>query len=349
MVQRRAVFLSICSLLLLIQTSSHGVEIIADEQVSLYGRLSLDSYWGRDGEESHLGLSSNDTYIGFNGKIPLEQGYRALWQLEQSINLDEGGNSWASRDSFIALTNDTLEFKVGQFDTPYKKVLSPIGYFEATLGDLRSIVGASASAAGLNVNLRAKNSMQTTWQVNSQLKLVGAYSSDIVGGDPSVDDNDRDLSSIAGYWKADKLWLGAAWQTQELQGISGLRVVAKLDNGNFVLGGFAELTNSDDIAFHEHLTFGGNIKYPWMTNNYLVGQLVIVEEDDSIDDSSAVQLTGGAFHNLGQNFKVYGTFSLVSNDKGAAYGLGFERSDQLVSSGAGEDVVAFALGFLVEI
>lgn len=338
------------SLLVLLVSSFHvnAIEIIANDQLSLYGRLSLDSYWGRDGDESHLGLSSNSTYVGFKGSLPLEQGFTAYWQLEQEINLDEGGSTWASRNNFIALANDKIELKVGQFDTPYKKVLSPIGYFDATFADLRSVVGASAVSVLSNINHRAKNSIQTTWKATNDLKFVGAYSSDLVGG-AVADDNDRDLSSLAGYWKHRNFWLGAAWQTQEILGVSGARVVVKIDLDTVTLGGFMEVTNSDDVAGHEHHALGGNVKYPWINNTYLVGQLVIVDDDDSIRNSSAIQFSGGAFHNMGKNFKVYGTFSFLDNDQQGQYGLGFERSDLLLAAGPGEDLFALAVGFLVEI
>jgi predicted porin len=66
-------------------------------------------------------VDSQNSYLGFRGERKLMEDLKAIWQVEQSINLDNGTGTWSSRNTFAGLSHTKFgTVKLGNMDTVYK-------------------------------------------------------------------------------------------------------------------------------------------------------------------------------------------------------------------------------------
>lgn len=65
---------------------------------------------------------ADSSRIGFKGSEDLGNGLKAIWQIEQGLDFDEGGNAaadnrFATRDSFVGLSGDWGKVRLGRLST----------------------------------------------------------------------------------------------------------------------------------------------------------------------------------------------------------------------------------------
>jgi len=100
-------------------------------------------------------VTSNSSYIGFKGQEELGGSLKAIWQIEQQIDIDDGGgassNGFATRDSFVGLSSAQAGTVVmGRLTTPTRAVASKLDVFpgQAGIGADTAILGST----GVTVN-----------------------------------------------------------------------------------------------------------------------------------------------------------------------------------------------------
>jgi predicted porin len=91
-----------------------------------------DSFWN---------VSSNTSRIGFKGSEDLGNGLKAIWKVEQGVNIANGGGSWATRNSYIGLAGDWGTFLYGRHDTPYKISTGKLDLFADRMADYNTTIG----------------------------------------------------------------------------------------------------------------------------------------------------------------------------------------------------------------
>src|SRR5712691_9431106 len=112
-------------------------------------------------------MQISNTYIGFRGDKQVGGGSKAIWQLEQTVNIDEGntGASFASRNSFVGLTNAGWgTVRLGNMDTPFKNYGNVLGFLGVNSGNFvtpsnvkdKAGFGTSSSSS---FNLRRANAI----------------------------------------------------------------------------------------------------------------------------------------------------------------------------------------------
>ena len=69
-----------------------------------------------------FGVSSNSSNLGFRGSEDLGGGLKAIWQLENSIDIETGGGGLGNRNSNVGLAGPWGTVFYGLWDTPYKHV-----------------------------------------------------------------------------------------------------------------------------------------------------------------------------------------------------------------------------------
>ena len=74
--------------------------------VTIYGRVnvSLEQTEIKNnpaGDVSKTEVVDNSSRIGFRGKEELGDNFAAIFQVESRVRADRGGDTWASRDSFV--------------------------------------------------------------------------------------------------------------------------------------------------------------------------------------------------------------------------------------------------------
>jgi len=140
----------------------------AQSSVTIYGTLNADvesvkatgaSVPGGD-FSSRARVSSNSSNVGFRGVEDLGSGLKAFFQVESSANIDEGGGTWASRNSAVGLTSAWGQILLGQWDTPYKVATARLDPFGNTgIAAYSGIMGFSGSLTagqgGANFQQRA--------------------------------------------------------------------------------------------------------------------------------------------------------------------------------------------------
>ena len=117
-------------------------------------------------------MQISNTYLGFRGSRNLGGGLRAIGQLEQTVNIDEGNasgsatstTSFANRDSFAGLETGWGTVRMGNMDTPYKKYGDTLGFLGVSSGNFVTAnnvtrkIGVGTSSAS-SFNLRRANAI----------------------------------------------------------------------------------------------------------------------------------------------------------------------------------------------
>ncbi len=112
-------------------------------------------------------MQVSNTYLGFRGSRDIGRGSKAIWQLEQQVNIDEGNQttSFATRNSFAGLASDGWgTFRLGNMDTPYKEYGNILGFLGVNSGNFVSQsnvlqkTGFGTSSAS-SFNLRRANAI----------------------------------------------------------------------------------------------------------------------------------------------------------------------------------------------
>ena len=112
----------------------------------------------------------SNTYLGFRGSKDIGRGAKAVWQLEQTVNIDEGNTtaSFANRDSFAGLAyNDWGTIRLGNMDTPFKRNANILGFLGVNSGNFVSAPnvlqkGSFGASSSSSFNLRRANAVDFT-------------------------------------------------------------------------------------------------------------------------------------------------------------------------------------------
>src|SRR5258708_1896140 len=112
----------------------------------------------------------SNTYLGFRGSKDIGRGAKAIWQLEQTVNIDEGNTtmSFANRDSFAGLAyNDWGTIRLGNMDTPFKRNANVLGFLGVNSGNFVSAPnvlqkGSFGTSSSSSFNLRRANAIDFT-------------------------------------------------------------------------------------------------------------------------------------------------------------------------------------------
>jgi predicted porin len=133
------------------------------------GTAGLASFTNALGNNAviHKGeMLPSNSYIGFRGSRSMAGGTKAIWQLEQSVNVDDGnGNPLGNRDTFAGVA--TAEYgtvRLGNMDTPFKKNGQILGFLGVNSGNFMSGTnvlqkGPFGTSSASSFNLRRANSV----------------------------------------------------------------------------------------------------------------------------------------------------------------------------------------------
>jgi predicted porin len=141
-------------------------------------------------------MQISNTHIGFRGSKGVGGGSKAIWQLEQRVNIDEGNPStgtapsFANRDSFVGVANaDWGTIRLGNMDTPFKKFGDTLGFLGVSSGNFVTTTNVTrktgfGTSSSSSFNLRRANSVDfASPKILGGLQTAVQYSL----GDPSED------------------------------------------------------------------------------------------------------------------------------------------------------------------
>ncbi len=116
--------------------------------------------------KSRNSIDASNSRIGFRGTEGLGGSLKAIWQIETTVNVDDGASpAFANRDSFVGLRGGFGTVRLGNMTTVFKDLGDPIGILGISSGNfvamsnvISSRVPFSTNSAG-SFHLRRNNSI----------------------------------------------------------------------------------------------------------------------------------------------------------------------------------------------
>lgn len=324
----------------------------ATSNVDVYGKLrfSVDHVDTNDaaGDSSDLVAGvDNASRIGFKGSEDLGGGLKAIWQVEQQLNVGiNGSGAMSSRNTFVGLSGGFGTVLLGRHDTPYKLATGKLDPFVDSIGDYNNVLGRNANGAN-NFDLRADGTIAYISPTVSGFHAAIAYVQP-KANEGAGNDEISAWSAMAMY-EAGPLFASLAYETHS--GGVATSTPAKEENawkvglgykfGDTQLGAVYENVDhdaanhiSDRDAWHLSVT-------------HTMGPIVLKAAYGQADDAegSMNNKTGADFwalgvdYNLSKRTKVWAYYSTVNNDTNAKY-----RMNNYAAAAAGKDIDAFSIG-----
>src|SRR5467141_5272743 len=166
---------------------------------------------------SRLAVDSQNSYLGFRGERKFgNTGLKAIWQIEQSVELDTGTGTLSNRNSFLGLAGGFGTVKLGNMDTIYKEYGQVEEMFGLTSGNfispsnVLSQIGIGNSSTS-RFHERAKNSIQYQTPEFSGFQAGLQYSPDETKNDVGYTLN-KELWSMGVKWESGPLYLSAQYE-----------------------------------------------------------------------------------------------------------------------------------------
>jgi predicted porin len=155
-----------------------------------------------DDSDGFWDVTSNTSRIGFKGAEDLGNGLKAIWKVEQGVNIAEGGGSWATRNAYIGLAGDWGTFLYGRHDTPLKISTGKLDLFADRTADYNSTIGF--------IDVRASDAIAYISPNMNGLTIAGA----IIPGQDYNSGNDglADAYSVAAMYSNNGFFISAAYE-----------------------------------------------------------------------------------------------------------------------------------------
>ena len=322
-------------------------------------------------------VESFNTYIGFRANLDIGGGIKAIMQVEQSLNIDIGDETWSNRNSAAGLEGPFGTVLLGRWDTPFKEL-----HFQATMFGVSS--GSPVSNSNLlsrtpysdssraSFHRRQDNSIQYWSPVINDIQFKFMY-----GTEEQEDQaNPRDPTRISASLVYDKgpLLAGVAYEIHDdFRGASagldsaifqsgvqtstdtgiGFTVAYKIAKTTTVAFDFEILTYENDqgaataVKDYERNAWNLAVEHkigPWtLAANYASAE----KGDCSLFGGGACSTSGlegkqmsfGAKYDLGKNLSIYGWWTKIDNGDSASYSF-------LDEAPTGADPQAWAVGLL---
>ncbi|MCQ4250823.1 porin [Pseudomonas stutzeri] len=334
-------------------TTANAYEIIG-KQLEIYGKAHVSADFVDNDTDSELAIASNSSRLGFKGVTEINPNLNAVYQIESKIIIDEGGDNFAGRNTFVGLAGDFGQVLVGNQDTPVKNVRNAFDLFGDTVGDARNIADEA--------NRRAKNSIQYVSPSMGGLVASAMYATsfeDFETEDGDIENNDYSLASIAlgysvgdlsfsaGYEKADGDDEETLADDVQAYESDAYRVAASYAFGPVSVGAMFDRFETEEPGLGERDSWGLNTAYKFGANTLKL-QYVAADDWSDADDSGATQLSLGLDHKLSKQLTVYGVYNILKNDDNtASYRIkGGHDTDVYQVAAAGDDINVFSLGMV---
>jgi len=305
----------------------------ASADVTIYGKLhmSLD-YFKADSTSqyndiSDVQVSSNSSRIGFKGSEDLGGGLKAVWQIESSVNLNNGNGTWSGRNSFLGLSGGWGTIIAGKHDTPMKIVSRKLDPFGDTIFDTRAIMGSNVTGGFAidTFNLRTNNTVAYISPSWGGFSIIGAYVADYTDSSSRPSDNDFSAFSASATYSNGPIYAAIAWEKHKVGDIAGInnpnepsmfRGGASYKFGAFKLGFAAEKGKEDLID-----RWAGNVFGAYDFGNNTV-KLQYTKAGETFNNDKSWMWSVGFDHKFSKRTKIYAVGGQLKQDDNARYVLG---------------------------
>lgn len=297
--------------------------------VSVYGSMhvSVDSL--DNGTQRNWNASSNSSYIGFKGAEDLGNGLKAVWQLENQVNLNgtsaTGANAFSSRNSFLGLAGGFGTAVVGTHDTPVKILGRKADLFGDQIGDSRNLI----SVGGAGWDLRPANVVAYISPTFGGVHGAIAYVTN-VGTGVTTDSNCGDTNCVDAWsglviYEGGPLMVGAGYEKHNLSKVAN---TGNDEKAWRVVGGYS-FGDAKVTALYQKLNdIGGSSdgRKTWgIGAGYKIGATTIKAQYYNAGDVDNTSNTGANMWALGADYAMskrttaYVAYAKTSNDDAANF------------------------------
>jgi predicted porin len=343
-----------------------GMAAPAIADTTLYGTLhaSVDVLSADgDGKGNITTVSSNKSLIGVKGSSALNAGLKLIYKAEFSIDAGGGNSSpkksgaFGERNQFIGVKGDFGAVLIGRHDTPMKIIGRKADLFwSSQIGQNRSLVNNKVDGVS-GLDLRTNNFIAYQSPKIGGFQMLVAYASDlehkekIAGVDTATLDNDSDLFSINGLYKAGPLTLGAAFEKRDI-----VTSTTTIENDAIRLMGSYKFGAAKVVAFYQNQdvdtagvttadedVYGIGGSYKISPLGTVKAQYYKLENDIGVDNEADL-FAVGYDHKLGKSTHVYAQYATLGNDDGARLSLGGSGHGEKITPSTGGDADAISIG-----
>ena len=339
------------ALLVLAAILVSGAAIAGDENFKVYGKLHTSLDFMSDSDESQIMMANNTSRFGLKGSKELTEELTFIWQFESSLNLaQKGGDTLATRNSFLGLTGNWGTFLYGIHDTPFKTVGRKGTFFYDELGDHR----------------------QMTMGWDRRLQDVVVYASPDMSGFGVVLGYMLDQAEIGAMeaatafsgsaaYKKDGLYVGVAYEmlskgnaaltdTTYGEAQAGIRATVKYDFGTFAVAGlFQALSDVMGVADLSAQTFGLEGKFDFNDKYAAKAAFYMTDPNTDAENDDYSLLALGVDRQLGQKTYMYLQYAMVMNGDAAMHGLGGPgHGSHVDASAVGESPTGISWGMVAK-
>ena len=324
----------------------------ATSNVDIYGKLNFSVNFLIDQADSanDIQFTSNSSRIGFKGSEDLGGGLSAIWQIESSLNIDEGSGTWGARNTFLGVKGNWGTVLGGKHDTPLKLVGRAVDLFGDGIADSRNVMGGGSDT-------RANNVVAYISPNFSGFNVIAAYSTDFTGAGAGADRDDTDVYNLNGTYSNGPLYLGLAYGDGNGHESAGLgaqwRAAAGYTFGNFKIVGQYDSLEDDSTTVG---TQNGDYDAWMLGASYTMGAMVfkgnyMMGEFDGTNGASPEQWTVGMDYNLSKRTSVYALY-VAGEEFFASSGVGSLGGGAAISdispscATCDGDVSAFSVGIV---
>lgn len=301
-------------------------------------------------------LAASDSWMGIRGGENLGSGYRAVFQIEGVVGVDNGTGGFANRNTHVGLVSPYGTVLMGNIDTVYK-----------TLGDTLSFLGVGARnhvthiglmtrvGFGTNISssfhLRQPNSVRYASPNLRGFQFMAQYSPD----ESKTATRKADLHSVGLSYRKEGLYLALAHEVHNDFFAGSLNARPALsnsanpdarskDSSTRLTARYAHgaTTVEFDYALKEYKERGGALgrfasyrNRAWLTTvQHVVGKVTLAASYVSADDGrctlvgavacgtaglGAQQFNLGASYSLSKRTALFAIASLVKNEEAAQF------------------------------
>ena len=255
---------------------------LADDKVKVYGKVNV-TLQSDDTGKRETDIKSNASRIGVKGGLKLDNGLKAIYQVEWQVDVaDNEKDNFKARSQWVGLKGNFGTVMLGRNDTAMKKSQGKFDLFNDVFDMKNVIVGENRAANSLNYTTEKMGAVQVSASV------------------VFAEDGTSDGYSANATFKADSLYASVAYDTK-VGNESTVRATGIYSMGDLSFGALLNQVDSDDVTGDEdELAFGVNTAIKAGGNTYKVQYL---SGDQKAEGSESITL--GVDHKLAKTTKTY--------------------------------------------
>ncbi len=311
----------------------------AAASAEVYGKVRVSAaFVGNDdpsanNEDSKLSVTSHDSRFGVKGSADLDNGMKAVYQLETEVDFDDDNNGLfdSMRNTYVGLAGDFGTVVMGRHDTPYKISRGKLDVFGDTHGDYNAIMGDTHDARADNVIAYISPAMGG---VTIAAALVTDLADDNLGdttNSTAIGGTTREQQgiSIAGMYSDGPLYAALAFQSL---GETGVQNGTKYDDAEATKLTLGYMVGTTNLMFaYENDDLGGSnndqdrlhfsVDHGMGNGTSLQFAYGMADDRGNNTNTGATQFALGVTQEMGGSVEMYALYTALDNDQSAGFNL----------------------------